>query len=506
MIDTYTAEPMPDGVSRADDREVGPEHDPTSHHESAGTTTSINNDDVGALDQLVDWFSRFIRFTHPDDVYILALWTVHTHLASALYTSPRLMIDSVMPGSGKTTLLDHLNRLCNRPIHAATLTSSAQLTRMVDAGPRTILLDEVDRSLNGDRPGVADLLAVLNAGYRVGATRPVLVQASNGNWETSEMPTFAPVAMAGNSPKLPEDTVSRSIRILLMPDLDDSIEDSDWEEIEGDAKKLHSQITDFADAVRELVKGMAVELPQGCIARSKEKWRPLKRIAVVAGGHWPAITDRLINQSLAEAAAEREAGLKTLPIGMVMMTDLHTIWPDGEKFAGTRDLVSKLINHNPEYWGPNSSYNKALTDTRFAQIVAKASKVTPHRVGGRRPRGYVRSELEPFWRRLRIGLGAPGEPDALGADGQDDHHVHRVNRLHHLEDAHPMRDGQSGAIETTGDPTFDLTITRCHCGQPTISDSALCRLHRDIERENTAIDALVTGAQARSNAKKAANR
>jgi hypothetical protein len=94
----------------------------------------------------VDWFGRFIRFTHPDDVNILALWTVHTHLASELYTSPRLVIDSVMPGSGKTTLLDHLNRLCHNPVHAASLTSPAQLTRMLNAGPCTILLDEVDRS------------------------------------------------------------------------------------------------------------------------------------------------------------------------------------------------------------------------------------------------------------------------------------------------------------------------------------------------------------------------
>ena len=54
---------------------------------------------------------------------------------------------------------------------------------------------------------------MFNAGYRVGATRPVLVQTNN-NWDTKEMPTFAPVAMAGYSPKLPEDTVSRSIRIL----------------------------------------------------------------------------------------------------------------------------------------------------------------------------------------------------------------------------------------------------------------------------------------------------
>ncbi len=165
---------------------------------SASVAPSAHDDDTGPLDHLVDWYSRFIRFTHADDVNILALWTVHTHLASQLYTTPRLLIDSAMPGSGKTTLLDHLNRLCHSAVHAATLTTSAQVTRMLDTGPKTILLDEVDRSLGNDRPGVADLLAVLNSGYRVGATRPVLV-ANGSDWDTKEMPTFAPVAMAGNS-------------------------------------------------------------------------------------------------------------------------------------------------------------------------------------------------------------------------------------------------------------------------------------------------------------------
>ena len=69
------------------------------------------------------------------------------------------------------------------------------------------------------------------------------------------MSTYAPVAMAGNSPNLPPDTVSRSIRILLMPDLDGTVEDSDWELIEDEAARLRGQITTWADSVRASVKG-----------------------------------------------------------------------------------------------------------------------------------------------------------------------------------------------------------------------------------------------------------
>jgi len=71
---------------------------------------------------------------------------------------------------------------------------------MLEIDVRTILLDEVDRSLRADKPGVEDIIAILNSGYRFGATRPVLVPVKGGGWEMKDMSTYAPIAMAGNSP------------------------------------------------------------------------------------------------------------------------------------------------------------------------------------------------------------------------------------------------------------------------------------------------------------------
>ena len=192
-----------------------------------------NPDGAAVLDAIADWFSRFIRVTDPDDLNLLTLWVAHTHMADALYTTPRLQLDSIMPGSGKTTVLDHMSRLCLNAIQAATLTSPALIPRLLEQGPATLLLDEVDRSLAPDRPGVGEMLGILNSGYRVGATRPVLVPQKGGGWEVEHMTTFAPVVLAGNAPNLPDDVRSRNLRILLMPDLDGSVEDSDWEHITG---------------------------------------------------------------------------------------------------------------------------------------------------------------------------------------------------------------------------------------------------------------------------------
>jgi len=355
------------------------------------------------LDDLEAWYGRFISVPDDRDLSLLTLWTVSTHLALETYTTPRLLIDSIMPGSGKTTVLDHFQRLCCAPVQAASLSSPALLVRLLQDGVRTVCIDEVDRSLAPDKPGVGDLIGILNSGYRRGATRPVLVPAKGGNWVVKEMPTFAPVAMAGNSPDLPDDTRSRSIRVLLMPDLNGVAEDSDWEYIEDDALKLGTRVAEFADEVRDEVRGLKPDLPEGCIGRAKEKWRPLKRVAVAAGSHWPAIADDLIRRDLAESAAERESGLQSLPPGMVMMRDLLEVWPDGEDFVPTAELIPKLIQHNAEYWGMRSAYGKDLTSRRMGLLISQASKVTSGRVGGRGPRGYYRSELAPIWTKLGIG-------------------------------------------------------------------------------------------------------
>ena len=371
------------------------------------------------LDDLVAWFGRFIAVTIPADLCLLALWAVHTHLVNELYTTPRLLIDSIMEGSGKTTVLDHLHRLCVHPVQAASISSPALLPRLLESGMRTILVDEAHRALRPDKPGVEDLLGIVNTGYRRGATRPVLVSTKGGGWAANEMPTFAPVAMAGNNPNLPADTASRQIRVLLMPDIDGTVEDSDWEFIADDAAALKDRIVAWTDEIRDGIKGLDVALPKGCIGRCKEKWRPLARVAAAAGGDWPVTVNRLIEADMAEEQALREAGLKTLPPGMVVMKDLYEVWPDGQNFVPTKQLLSKLITHNPEYWGLGNPYGKPLSETRLGRMITQAAKVTSERPDTHGPRGYRRDQFKSTWLRLGIGRGEPGSPGYPGEPGAD---------------------------------------------------------------------------------------
>ncbi len=64
----------------------------------------------------------------------------------------------------------------------------------------------------------------------------MLFPVKGGGWHVKEMPTYSPGGIAGNSTRPPEDTVSRTIRVLLMLDLEGRVEESDWELIDQDAR------------------------------------------------------------------------------------------------------------------------------------------------------------------------------------------------------------------------------------------------------------------------------
>jgi hypothetical protein len=238
------------------------------------------------LDQVRSWLERYIVVIKDQDLDILALWIVHTWVAEETYTSPRLLIDSPVPGSGKTTLLEHLGKLCQNPIQMASVSSPALLARITANGIRTLLIDEADRSLDPKRPGVGDLVAILNSGYKTGGTRPVLVKGKGDAWEVEEMPTYSPVAIAGNTPLLPDDTRSRCIAIRLMPDNEGKAEQSDWEWIEINALDLRDHIQGVTDEIREQVRTARPNLPDNCRNRNRERWNPLAKIASVAGEPW----------------------------------------------------------------------------------------------------------------------------------------------------------------------------------------------------------------------------
>lgn len=388
---------------------------------------SVGSDaETEPLSQVIDatrsWFQRFVITMQDDDLDILALWTIHTWLAKETYTSPRLLIDSPVPGSGKTTLLEHLNKLCHRPAQMAAVSSPALLVRLLRVEIRTLLIDEVDRTLDPKKPGVGDLIAILNSGYKVGGTRPVLTPVKGGGWESDEMSTYSPVALAGNTPLLPDDTRSRCIVVRLMPDHQNRAQHSDWEWIEQEAADLSSRIGAATDAVREEVQQARPVLPAGCNNRNRERWNPLAKIAEVAGGEWIAKINHLIQSDLALAAEVAENGETTKSPGLQLAHDLFEILAQNPRFEASNEIVRRLIRMNPEYWSVISPVGKDLTPQRLGSILNRSFGIYSQRIDAN-TRGWHTNQLRPIWQRLGLevptvpGASEPTEPTEPTADG-----------------------------------------------------------------------------------------
>jgi hypothetical protein len=354
------------------------------------------------LQNIRGWLGTYISTLADTDLDLLTLWAAHTHLVFETYTTPRLLIDSPVPESGKTTVIEHLQRLCLRGVQIASLASPALLTRMLDIERRTILIDEADRSLNPDKEGIADLMSIINTGYKRGATRPVLVPGGNNQWEVAEMPTFAAVAMAGNNPNLPDDTRSRSIRVLLLPDLDGTVEESNWEEIEEEAGELHDQLFCWAEQVREDVRTNRPGLPDGIIGRFREKWSPLKRVAVAAGGDWPDRVDEMAVQDKKAYEMNKEDGLIQEKPAIVLLRHIHEVWPSDKSFLPTTDLIDQLIDLYPSKWGSEGPFGKPLTAKRLGGMLAKSYNIHSDQPTHGGPRGYHRPAFLKPWTRMGV--------------------------------------------------------------------------------------------------------
>ena len=361
-----------------------------------------------ALSLLREWFSKYVYVQDERDLDIIALWTLSTHLAEELYTSPRLLIDSPVPGSGKTTLLEHISKFSKDPVQMASVSSPALLGRITASGIRTLLLDEADRSLDPKRPGVNDLIALLNSGYKRGSTRPVLVQ-KNKEWIAEEMPTFAPVAIAGNTPLLPEDTRSRCIVVRLLPDIENKARESDWEELDPWAYDLKQFIEATAETYREQIKTLNPQLPKSCINRFKEKWKPLKRIAVLAGGDWAERVDQHILNDIQTIKEQTENGDSRIQTHIQLLKDLSEIYGGERQFKSTESLIWNLAKVNPDYWSEFSVYGKGLTPQRLGRLLNGKFGLNSQRVGDS-ARGYHSTQFERLWRQLGITPIKPTEP------------------------------------------------------------------------------------------------
>ena len=207
---------------------------------------------------------------------------MHTHCWSIATTTPYLAIRSDHKQSGKTLCLHLLSLLCHSPAFSSGYTA-ATLSRRIDSGVRTMLLDEFQATIGTRARSRNPLLrALLVSGSRRG---PGYTDA------THERNLFCPKAFAGTG-ALPEMLADRSIPILLEPSTSvNKVRRFNLARVLERSRPLHNRLHRWIEKYRPDIEALpaltAAQFPPGLSPRRQDMIEPILQIAGFIGGEWP---------------------------------------------------------------------------------------------------------------------------------------------------------------------------------------------------------------------------
>ena len=221
---------------------------------------------------------RFVSYPSEHTSVAHVLWCAHTHLVEAFESTGRLAFLSPEPESGKTRALEASEPLVARPISTVNA-SAAYLFRKAgdDAGPPTVLFDEIDTIFGAKAKEHEDIRGFINAGHRRGATYGRCVVHGN-TVMTEEVPVYSAVAMAGLG-WLPDTLLSRSIIIRMRRRLK-------TEKVEPFRQRIHVRegqtigrhLAVWAKSVLKDAEAARPEMPAGVEDRQADAWEPLLEV------------------------------------------------------------------------------------------------------------------------------------------------------------------------------------------------------------------------------------
>jgi hypothetical protein len=217
-----------------------------------------------------------MEFQRPEHRALVATWLLATYFYPMFLTFPRLAVTGESD-CGKSKLLTLIRATAWNALYLLDPTP-AVLFRLVHEFRPTLLVDEVEQLHAADARGV---LAVVNAGYKAGATVPRVEGDKARRVELFSV--YSPMALAGIR-GLNSITESRCIPLVLTRGTD---RDRVNREVDLEAP-LYRAIRDLAHRLlllrwRDVATAyQKAELPTWLNARARELWKPLLAVAAVA--------------------------------------------------------------------------------------------------------------------------------------------------------------------------------------------------------------------------------
>jgi hypothetical protein len=418
-------------------------------------------DGAELLGEVETFLSRFVAYPSEHACVAHALWIAHAHLIDAWESTPRLAFLSPEPGSGKSRALEVTEPLVPRPVHAVN-TSPAYLFRKVsdDAGPPTILYDEIDTVFGPKAKDNEDIRGMLNAGHRKGAVAGRCVVRGK-IVETEELPAYCAVALAGLN-DLPDTIMTRSVVVRMR-------RRAPGEHIEAwrrrvnvpQAEPLYEQLAAWAEAVAEHVTGAWPTMPPEVQDRDADVWEALLAVADVAGGDWP---HRARAAAVALVASSKD---RAPSLGVLLLADVRTAFADAvTDRLSTSDLLDALHKLPESPWA--NLRGKELDARGLARrLTGYEIRSAQVWIGGKNVRGYDATSFADAWTRY-LPDDEPLAPDANARNARNARDEHQnepvLAGLADLADASPQPRRTFDAA-----PDADACPT---CGKPTARSRA----------------------------------
>lgn len=363
-----------------------------------------NPDGAELLDDVRAFLVRFVAYPSKHALTAHTLWIAHTWLMESWESTPRIAFLSPEPGSGKSRALEVTEPLVPRPVHAVN-TSPAYLFRKVsdEAGPPTILYDEIDTVFGPRAKDNEDIRGMLNAGHRKGAIAGRCVMRGRVV-ETEELPAYCAVALAGLD-DLPDTLMTRAVVVRMRRrSPDEQIEP--WRaRINGpEASGLYARLANWSSNCTEQLAGdFWPDIPAEVTDRDADVWEALLAVADLAGGHWPT-TAREAAVTLVTASRQR-----TPSIGVLLLRDIKAAFDVlALDTVRTEQILAELNRMEESPWRSirrGDPLDARGISTRLGKY-GIGSK--PHRIGAEVVKGYSRSQFEDAWTRYLVDL--PGTP------------------------------------------------------------------------------------------------
>ncbi len=332
---------------------------------------------------------RFVAYPSEHARLAHVLWIAHTHFMDCWESTPRIAFLSPEPGSGKSRCLEVSEPLVPRPVHAVN-TTPAYLFRKVsdEAGPPTILYDEIDTVFGPKAKDNEDIRGMLNAGHRKGAVAGRCVVRGK-IVETEELPAYCAVALAGLN-DLPDTIMSRSVVVRMRRRApNEKVEPWRLRINAPQAKPIRDALAAWATESAERIVWPA--LPPEIQDRNADVWEALVAVADLAGGDWP----ERARVSAVSLVSDSMAGAPS--IGVQLLTDLKDVFNNHE-VQSSEAILTALHEMDERPW--NDLRGKPVDSRWLSRQLSKygVKSGTVRTPEGTR-KGYKAVDLHDPWTR-----------------------------------------------------------------------------------------------------------